>query len=147
DGNFGNSYIKIAVDPLASQSGLDLTNMPATFAPHGQNLNGYGLAIMDYFTPSDLLYRNYQDWDVGSSGITLIPNSITSTVPGHVGDPMMFAGSKEGTLYLMDRNNLGGFASTSSSKPYFKSDNAHYINNTAVYNSTTGAFINGPDAR
>jgi hypothetical protein len=132
DNDYGDCVLKIAIDPAANQSSLDLANPPTTFNPNGQNVNGYGLRVQDYFAPSNALRLNRIDADIGSGGVLLIPDAITSTVPGHVGHHMLITGGKEGRIYLIDRENLGGF-------------------NTAYptpINGTTGLpdpNVNGPD--
>ena len=109
DGDYGDTLLKLAVDPNANQNSLNVKSLPTTYTPDGQNLNGYGLKVVDFFTPSNALYLNYSDQDLGSGGVMLLPPSITSTVPGHVGDPMLVTGGKEGRIYLIDQDNLGGY--------------------------------------
>ncbi len=153
DGDYGNATIKLAVDPSANQGGLSITSLPTSFNPdgtnpgvNGQNVNGYGLRVTDFFVASNMIYLNYKDQDVGSGGVTLIPSNITSTVPGHVGDPMLVTGGKEGRIYLIDRNNMGGF-----NTGYFSNNatdsSATYANGTAVFSSPGNGVPNvGPDA-
>ncbi len=152
DGDYGNAIIKLAVDPSANQGGLNLASLPTTFNPdgttpgtNGQNLNGYGLKIADFFEPSNMVYLNYKDQDVGSGGVLLLPNTVTSTVPGHVGDPMLVTGGKEGRVYLIDRNNMGGFDTG-----YFATnadDTATYAGGTKVFSTPGNGVPNqGPDA-
>ena len=62
------------------------------------------LQLLDYFTPYNSATMNTGDFDLGSSGVLLIPN--TSYVLG---------GGKQGVLYLANTNGLGGF-NTSSDK-------------------------------
>ncbi len=128
DGDYGNSDIKIAIDPAANQNNLDINNLPTTYNPDGQDVNGYGLKVADFFTPSDILVVNKLDQDGGAMGVLLLPNNVTSTVPGHVGDPMLVSGNKEGRVYLIDRNNMGGFDRT-----IFNADGVHYANGTPIF--------------
>jgi hypothetical protein len=54
------------------------------------------LGIQDWFTPANqTLLKNY-DYDLGSGGVALIPNTH-----------LALAGGKEGRLFLLDQNNLG----------------------------------------
>jgi hypothetical protein len=62
------------------------------------------LQLLDYFTPYNTATMNTGDFDLGSSGVLLIPN--TSYVLG---------GGKQGVLYLANTNGMGGF-NTSSDK-------------------------------
>jgi hypothetical protein len=70
--NFGNSLI--ALDPLT-------------------------LAVIDFFTPANLLYLNAADLDLGGSGPMVIPESNTAV-----------GGGKEGVMYAWNLNNLGHFS-------------------------------------
>jgi hypothetical protein len=153
DGDYGNATIKLAIDPKANQGGLSITSLPTTFNPdgtnsgvNGQNVNGYGMKVTDFFVASNMIYLNYKDLDVGSGGVLLLPSTVTSTVPGHVGDPMLVTGGKEGRVYLIDRDNMGGF-----NTGYFSNNasdtTATYANGTAVFSSPGNGVPNqGPDA-
>jgi hypothetical protein len=66
---------------------------------------GSGFAIADYFTPYNADALSDQDLDLGSSGAVLLPD-----VAGSVAHPHLLAiGSKSGTVYLVDRDNMGHF--------------------------------------
>jgi hypothetical protein len=54
--------------------------------------------VLDYFTPSD--QGGPGDSDVGSGGITLLPTTSS-------GAQLLAEQGKEGTIYLLNRNNLG----------------------------------------
>jgi hypothetical protein len=145
DGDYGNSVIKLAIDPTANQSGLNLSAPPTTFNPAGQNLNGYGLKIADFFASSNALYMNLKDEDLGSGGVLLIPNNITSTVPGHVGDHMLVTGGKEGRIYLIDRDNMGGF-NTSYPSPVASNGTPIVGPDPSTYDRVLGEYsVNGVD--
>jgi len=60
-----------------------------------------------YFTPSDQLRLAQGDEDFGSGGLTLIPDQ--STGPTH----LLVTAGKEGTIYVLDRDNMGGFNAAS----------------------------------
>ena len=64
-----------------------------------------GLSVSDYFTPDDEASLNQFDTDLGSGGVLLLPPQ-----PGQVSDLLVQSG-KEGTIYLLDRNNFGQFDS------------------------------------
>jgi hypothetical protein len=64
-----------------------------------------GVTLADYFTPFDQDSLNSADNDVGSAGVVLLPDSVGSTNHPH----LLVAGSKTGTIYLLDRDNLGQF--------------------------------------
>jgi hypothetical protein len=75
--DFGDSVLKIRVDS-------------------GQ------LKIVDWFTPTNQDLLKNKDYDLGSGGVALIPNSH-----------LALAGGKEGRMYLLDRDNLGKGAAPS----------------------------------
>jgi hypothetical protein len=56
------------------------------------------LQIASYFTPSNFQYLNDNDLDYGTMGSFLIPNSN-----------LFLTATKEGILYLLDRDNMGGW--------------------------------------
>jgi hypothetical protein len=62
-----------------------------------------GLNPVDFFTPYDQLSLSYQDLDVGSGNPLLLPDQ-----PGpHTHE--LVGGGKEGTLYVVDRDAMGGY--------------------------------------
>lgn len=77
--NFGNTVLKLSV-----------TN---------------GVALADWFTPYNQLDLNLRDIDVGSAGQIVLPDSAGSVAHPH----LLLAGSKAGTIYLLDRDNMGHF--------------------------------------
>ncbi|HYL59949.1 MAG TPA: choice-of-anchor D domain-containing protein [Candidatus Acidoferrales bacterium] len=61
------------------------------------------LAISDFFTPFNQDQLSAFDHDLGSGGTLILPDQ---------GDPtphLMLSGAKEGSLFLVDRDHLGGF--------------------------------------
>jgi outer membrane protein assembly factor BamB len=62
---------------------------------------GASLTVLDWFTPYNYDFLERTDRDLGSSGPLLVPG--TNFVAG---------ASKEGKLYLLDRNNMGRFNAT-----------------------------------
>jgi fibronectin type 3 domain-containing protein len=90
-GDYGDSFIKIAFDPTTT-----VTN---------QNINGWGLKAVDYFTPSNQNALNLGDVDLGSAGIVILPDSVGSAAHPH----LLIGSGKEGRLYLVDRDNMGKF--------------------------------------
>ena len=65
-----------------------------------------GLTLDDYFTPKNVSTLNVNDWDLTSGAVMLLPDQPSSHP--HV----MLGGGKQGTLYLIDRDSLGKFNST-----------------------------------
>ena len=59
-------------------------------------------AVLDYFTPYNQATLNAGDLDLGSGGVLLLPNPSGST-------PLLVMAGKEGTIYLVDRDNMGHY--------------------------------------
>jgi hypothetical protein len=93
--DFGDSVIKLRVDSDVNQS-------------RGDNPNGWGLHVADYFTPADQSFRQgASDQDVGSSSPVLLPSGVGSVTHPN----LLVMSSKEGEIWLIDRDNMGGFNS------------------------------------
>ncbi len=85
------------------------------------------LTVTDHFTPYDYQYLNDNDLDLGSSGVLLIPNTN-----------LLLGGGKTGVLYLMNRDNLGGFTPGGPDQVVqsFKIDSAYnYVLNNNIHGS------------
>jgi hypothetical protein len=67
--------------------------------------NAY-LTIVDYFTPFDEATQSDGDQDIGSVGVMLLPDFPSSSAQ------LAVSGIKSGTMYLLDRDNLGKFNSS-----------------------------------
>ena len=67
-----------------------------------------GLALADFFTPHDQNNLNAGDTDLGSGGVVILPDQ---SVGGH--PHLLLSSSKSGTIYLIDRDNMGKFNSSS----------------------------------
>ena len=59
------------------------------------------LTLADFFTPSNIDYLNTHDLDLSSSGPIMVPDQN--------GKPMVVAAAKQGTIYVLDANQLGGY--------------------------------------
>jgi len=84
-GDYGDSFVK-----------LSTTNGASPFTP------------ADYFTPWNQASMASDDEDLGSGGPILLPDSVGSAAHPH----LMIGAGKEGTLYLVDRDNMGKFIGT-----------------------------------
>jgi uncharacterized protein (TIGR03437 family) len=98
-----------------------------------------GLSAADYFTPYDADALSEKDMDLGSSGALLLPDAVGSPVHPH----LLVSGSKSGTLYLLDRDNLGQFQPGSNGQIVQSLDGAvgpifgipAYFNNTVYFSA------------
>ncbi len=91
DDDYYESLIKVEADPTTTAT--------------DQNSNGWGLQIVDYFTPYNVNALDDADEDFGSGSPLVLPDS--AGIPGH--PHLIVAAGKEGTIYLLDRDNLGKF--------------------------------------
>lgn len=62
------------------------------------------LAVTDLFTPFNRLSMDEADQDLGSSGALLLPDDAGTAAHPH----LLFVSGKEGRMYLLDRDALGG---------------------------------------
>jgi hypothetical protein len=85
---------------------------PPTDSPNSVlkvKLNAGAFTVVDYFSPFNTNCLTNRDLDMASAAATLIPDKLN----GH--DALVTA-SKEGRVYLLDRNSLGQFQSKSDSQ-------------------------------
>jgi uncharacterized protein (TIGR03437 family) len=66
---------------------------------------GKSLSVADYFTPYNADELSLKDIDFGSSGALLLPDGTAGSAHPH----LLVSGSKSGSVYLLDRDNLGHF--------------------------------------
>jgi hypothetical protein len=72
------------------------------------DVNNGSMNVGDHFTPLNQADLNGRDADVASGGVLLLPDQ---TAGGHT--RLMVQVGKEGRIYLIDRDNLGGYNSSS----------------------------------
>jgi len=98
DGN-GNIFFSTANGPF--DANLGNRDYGSSLVKIGWGTSG--LTATDYFTPYNQAYLNSNDLDIGSAGVTLFPDQ-----PGPY--PHLMVGSgKEGSIYLVNRDNMGGY--------------------------------------
>jgi hypothetical protein len=73
------------------------------------DLSGGVLTAQDSFTPFNQADLNGADADQGSGGVLLLPDQSTG---GHT--HLLVQAGKEGKVYVVDRDNLGGYNSTTN---------------------------------
>ncbi|MGC2462498.1 MAG: fibronectin type III domain-containing protein [Steroidobacteraceae bacterium] len=70
------------------------------------NLSPSTLAVQDFYTPSQSSTWSENDFDLSSSGITVLPDGVGPTLHPNV----LVASDKQGHLWMMDRSKLSGFS-------------------------------------
>lgn len=99
----------------------DIINRSESFLKLTRNTIG-GLNVASWFTPYNWLYLESYDLDLGSGGILLIP-----------GTSLAFSGGKEGKVYLVNRDEMGGLSEGNAD-----------TNVVQTFQVTTNQFHNGP---
>lgn len=69
----------------------------------------YPLLPADFFTPYNHAALATGDVDLGSGGVLLLPTGDNNDIMGTTSN-LLVAGGKQGTLYLLNRDNLGGLS-------------------------------------
>ncbi|MGA7539137.1 MAG: PQQ-binding-like beta-propeller repeat protein [Steroidobacteraceae bacterium] len=105
----GNIYLLTANG--AFESTLDSNGFPQ-YGDYGNSFlklstAGGGLAVADYFSPSNEIAESAADEDLGSGGAMLLPDVTDSS--GVVRHLMIGAG-KDGNLYVVNRDDMGKFS-------------------------------------
>jgi hypothetical protein len=67
------------------------------------------LAVASSFTPGNQMDLFNNDWDLGSGGVLVLPDGPTGP-----NAKLLVTCGKDGDIFLLDRNDLGGFAGSSS---------------------------------
>ncbi|MGH8220025.1 MAG: putative Ig domain-containing protein [Steroidobacteraceae bacterium] len=99
DGN-GQLYV------ITGNGAFDATSSTAPNNDYGDSLLQLSstLGVLQYFTPSEEQQEEADDNDFGSGGVVL-----ADLAPGGAATHLAFGGSKNGFLYVLDRDALGGF--------------------------------------
>jgi hypothetical protein len=117
---------------------------------------GSGLSVADYFTPLDQASLDANDTDFGSGAATILVDQPAGPVTH-----LVIGGGKQGNLFLLNRDNLGKFSSSTNNvvetvnlgnpifaTPVFWHNNLYVAGvgtlKQFVFNSTTGKFIGAP---
>ena len=69
-----------------------------------------GLSVLDSFTPYNQAELSFNDLDLGSGGVLIVPDQPNTT------RQMLVTAGKEGTIYVLDQNNMGHFQADSDSQ-------------------------------
>lgn len=93
----GNVYVTTGNGSFDADSG------GSNFGDSFLKLDGVALTVTDYFTPHDQADLSNADQDIGSGGAVLLPDQPVG--PTH----LLVGAGKNGTIYLLDRDNMGHF--------------------------------------
>jgi hypothetical protein len=90
------------------------------------------LSVSSFFTPYNYSALDAADLDFGSSNVILIPNTNLAT-----------CGSKEGRIYVLNRDNMGGVGTTSNNviQAIDLGSSAHMRTALGYYKGTTNEFV------
>jgi fibronectin type 3 domain-containing protein len=132
EGDYGDAFVKVEIDGTTPAAGsLEATN----------NINGWGMHVADYFTPMNEGNLSAGDTDLGSGAPLLLPASA-----GSAAHPNLMVGSgKEGRIYLIDRDNMGGYHGDAAGDGNSGTDNVVQETATGAINGSldTPTFYNG----
>jgi hypothetical protein len=78
------------------------------------DLTGGIMTVEDEFTPFNQAILDAQDGDLGSGGVVLLPRQTLAS--GTTLNPLVQVG-KSGMIYILDRDNLGGYNSATDQVP------------------------------
>ncbi|HEX8756026.1 MAG TPA: hypothetical protein VF745_06790 [Steroidobacteraceae bacterium] len=109
----GNIYLLTANG--AFDTTLDSNGLPQ-YGDYGNSFlklstAGGGLAVADYFTPSNEVSESAADQDLGSGGAVLLPDL---TDAGGTVRHLIVGAGKDGTLYVVNRDDMGKFSSSAN---------------------------------
>jgi hypothetical protein len=109
---------------------FDATNSTAPNNDYGDSFLKLtsGLSVSHYFTPSDEMSDDTSDNDFGAGGAAILVDQPSSPVPR-----LVIGGGKDGTLYLLNRDIMGGLGDTNAVQ--------HFNIGSSIF--STGAFWNG----
>jgi hypothetical protein len=97
----GNLFVPIGNGNFNAGSSFGLTDYGDSVVRLNP-ITGGTLTVGDYFTPYNQADLQNDDQDVGSGGLILLP-----TLPS--GRQLLVSDGKQGTIYLLDRTNLGQY--------------------------------------
>jgi hypothetical protein len=119
---------------------------------------GSGMGVTSFFTPSDQASLNSSDGDLGAGGAAILVDQPSASVPR-----LLVGGGKEGKLYVLNRDNLGGSGDSNAVQSFSLGNGifstAAFWQNTLyiapvqghllafTLNSTSGTFTTAPSSQ
>jgi fibronectin type 3 domain-containing protein len=123
-GDYGDSVVKLVTDNSTVSN---------------PNINGWGFHVADYFAPFDQQTLNNDDTDMASSGLVVLPDSLGNAAHPH----LLIARGKSGVVYLIDRDNMGKFNSTTDHVVQEYSDSGGFWSSPTYWNNSFYGTPNG----
>jgi hypothetical protein len=128
----GNLYVAVGNGAVGTSGNPgDITNRAESalkLTPSGSTLT-----VSSFFTPTNYLDLEATDGDFGVTGLLLIPKTNRA-----------FAGAKDGNIYLLNRNNMGGYNSFGNQVVQTfnqNASNAHNLTSLVYFHGTQSDFV------
>ncbi len=125
---------------ITGNAAFDVTNGSAPNNDYGDSLLqlNSGLVVSSYFTPSDQADDYANDHDFGAGGAAIVINLNSGSLQHGV-----IGGGKDGTLYLLDGDNLGGLGD-SNARQFFGLGHPIFVTGAFWNNNFYIAGVSGP---
>ena len=122
DGGRGGIWMSGANPAADSQGNIYLASGNGDFNANNAGGRNYGdtflklrtsggLSVSDWFTPFDQMNLAEQDLDLGGGGAVILPDQVRGPFPH-----LVLGCAKSGTLYVLNRDHLGHYNSSSNSQ-------------------------------
>jgi hypothetical protein len=92
-----------------------------------------GLAVNDYFTPTNQAELAAKDLDLGSGGPLVLPNEAGGTTTNQ---HLLVGAGKQGTVYLLRRDVMGKYSAGNNTKETLTNAVGHCFDTPAYFNKT-----------
>ena len=100
----GNVYFVTGNSDYSGNTYNGVTNVNESVVKLSPDLT----TMLGIFTPSNVSYLDQGDEDFGSGGVLVLPSLPKSAIP------LAAAAGKDGNMYVMNQNDLGGFGSSNN---------------------------------
>ena len=102
---YGNSVLKLSFEgPIAPPPNGGVKTNGRVIKKKIRGASSPLASVLDYFTPFNWSELSASQTDLGAGGIVLLPDVGNTTTPN-----LLVAAGKEGKIYLINRNGMGGF--------------------------------------
>jgi hypothetical protein len=108
----------------ANMSGGDYASTIFKFTPGAS-----GLPLVTSFTPFDQMYLSNGDLDMGDGAAVLIDNATTGAKYPH----LLVTAGKDGTIYLVDRDQMGGYMQNTNEDIQDFSNGGYYVHQSLTF--------------